>query len=234
MNLDKLDLQTERYIINRFISTYKKLILKEKWKAYPYDREYLISNFGRVKYKNKLLKITLDNNGYCRVRIKGIPYGALLHRIVAITWLSNKNNYSEVNHKDGNKQNNKFYNLEWCTRQYNIKHAFKLGLNKTSDLCKEKARNRMIEHNKNRNTYKYYEEHKNESLHKAFPPVYQFDLDGKFIAKYRTTGEVHRQIGLNGSAISKCCTHRLKTSQGYIWRYESEVVKENGTYRFTN
>lgn len=53
----------------------------------------------------------------------------LVHRLVAITHLPNPNNLPEVNHKDGNKLNNKVSNLEWVTRNQNIQHSFDTGLN---------------------------------------------------------------------------------------------------------
>lgn len=52
-----------------------------------------------------------------------------IHRLMAITFLPNPDNLSEVNHIDGNKKNNKLSNLEWISKSDNIKHAFSLGLN---------------------------------------------------------------------------------------------------------
>lgn len=47
----------------------------------------------------------------------------LVHRIIAKTFIQNPNNYPIVNHKDGNGSNNCVDNLEWCNKEYNIKHA---------------------------------------------------------------------------------------------------------------
>lgn len=54
-----------------------------------------------------------------------------VHRLVAIQFLKNPRNLPEVNHKDGNRFNNSIYNLEWCTREYNQRHAVENKLYKT-------------------------------------------------------------------------------------------------------
>lgn len=60
----------------------------------------------------------------------GIPRTFRVPRLIAMAWIPNPkpNGYDQVNHKDGNKQNNKVSNLEWCNLSENIKHAYKHGL----------------------------------------------------------------------------------------------------------
>ena len=50
------------------------------------------------------------------------------HRLVAKHFILNDKLLKEVNHIDGNKQNNNYSNLEWCTTQENTKHAINNGL----------------------------------------------------------------------------------------------------------
>ena len=74
---------------------------------------------------------TTKKTGYvelCMVDENGKPKYRLLHRIIADAFVENEGNKPEVNHKDGNKQNNKASNLEWVTRAENLQHAFDTGL----------------------------------------------------------------------------------------------------------
>ena len=89
-----------------------------------------VSNFGEVKSHGKIIKGEITSGGYCRVHIShnGVEYKFLVHRLVAEAFIPNPKRLPEVNHKDGNKQNNSVDNLEWCTRSQNTSHAFKTGL----------------------------------------------------------------------------------------------------------
>ena len=69
--------------------------------------------------KKKYLRITLQENK------KPISYP--LHRFIAETFLPNPDNLQEINHIDGNPANNRVDNLEWCSRQHNMKHASTIG-----------------------------------------------------------------------------------------------------------
>ena len=89
-----------------------------------------VSNFGEVKSHGKIIKGEITSGGYCRVHIshKGVQYKFLVHRLVAEAFILNPKRLPEVNHIDGNRQNNSVDNLEWCTRSQNTSHAFKTGL----------------------------------------------------------------------------------------------------------
>lgn len=88
---------------------------------------YSISEAGVVlnTRTNQILKTDLNSAGYQRVTlcVDGVVKRITIHRLVALTYLG----YSElvVNHKDGNKLNNHYLNLEWVTQSENRKHAFK-------------------------------------------------------------------------------------------------------------
>lgn len=95
----------------------------EKWKTIPNYPNYKVSNEGNVLNikKNKLMSATLNKKGYLVVKlsINNKAKQFKIHRLVAQLFVNNFNNYDCVNHKDENKQNNHYLNLEWCNHQYN-------------------------------------------------------------------------------------------------------------------
>lgn len=68
--------------------------------------------------------------GYDTVALmkSGVQVGRSVHRLVAEHFLDRVDEKNEVNHKDGNKLNNKADNLEWVSRKENMRHSVKTGL----------------------------------------------------------------------------------------------------------
>lgn len=96
-------------------------IIKE-YDKYEANEEGLIRN----KRTKRILRPETCKGGYLRVRLyknEKFAKHELVHRIVANTFLENKNNLPEVNHKDNNPKNNNVSNLEFCTAQYNSRYS---------------------------------------------------------------------------------------------------------------
>lgn len=120
--------------------------LKKEWKEIKgYEGKYIISNYGEIislpRYKQnknklqyvkprKICKYVNKNNGYVYVQLWNNSHykNIRLHRLVAENFIKNKENKNQINHIDGDKENNRIDNLEWCTCKENIKHAYKTGL----------------------------------------------------------------------------------------------------------
>lgn len=175
--------------------------MEEFWKDIEgYEGLYQVSNFGRVKslerlvksnnnnyriVKEKILKQNQDKDGYRIISLnknnKGKSYR--LHRLVAEAFIPNPNNYLVVNHKDENKENNYVDNLEWCTIHYNNIYGHRI----------EKAK-------------------KNKNI-----PLKQCDLFGNIVNIWNSATEVCNVLGYDISSIRKCCNKKRLTAYGFKW-----------------
>ena len=96
------------------------------------DRYIFLSNGTRRFLSGKELRPKINNDGYltvCLYNSDGKKY-FYVHRLVACAFIPNPFNLSEVNHLNGNKQDNSACNLQWVSHAENILHAYNTGLNK--------------------------------------------------------------------------------------------------------
>jgi hypothetical protein len=102
------------------------------YKMLDYIDNYLIRSDGIVvnKKTNKVLVGRIEHTGYIRVNLSfnKTKKRFLVHRLVAFVHIKNTCNLKYVNHKDGNKLNNRVENLEWISFLDNMKHSVKNGL----------------------------------------------------------------------------------------------------------
>ena len=142
--------------------------MKEIWRDIKdFEGRYQVSDNGRVrsfismrngkttkKAYEHILKPSLSR-GYhrvCLVDERGKRYMLSVHRLVASAFIGDCSEL-EINHKDGNKANNRVENLEICDQSYNTIHAYRLGLMKpcNNGLWKSII---LIKDNKEVGTYK--------------------------------------------------------------------------------
>ena len=121
--------------------------INEIWKPCTVNPVYMVSNYGRVKTidhkiwckvnngyslrKGHLCKLSNNNSKHywrVNIQINNKQKVFAVHRLVALAFIPNPNNLSQINHIDGNKNNNCVSNLEWCDNSYNQKHAMEHGL----------------------------------------------------------------------------------------------------------
>lgn len=114
-------------------------LIKEVWKPIEnFEELYEVSNHGRIRSlrRNIIMQTRNRSDGYvsCTLSNCGKVKSKLIHRLVAETFIPNHENKPEVNHIDGNKQNNCARNLQWVTASENQRHSIKIGLRKGSRL----------------------------------------------------------------------------------------------------
>ena len=103
----------------------------EKWKQIVGYNDYYVSNYGRVKSTKRKNAIILngrdDGKGYLKVALydsDGKAKELRISRLVAEHFINNKYNKEQVNHINGDKQDNRVCNLEWVTNLENTRHSF--------------------------------------------------------------------------------------------------------------
>ena len=184
----------------------------EEWRDIPgYEGFYQVSNLGRVKRikaghgtkSGTVLKTVTDSNGYILV---GLCKNAkqqlyLAHRLVAQAFIPNSKNKPEIDHIDGNRQNNYVNNLRWVTHKENINNPYTIKKIGRAHIGKYGI------------------------LHPKTKPIVCIDTGRLFSGIYEAT----RELKINKSSISSALTGRYKTAGGYRWRYamseEFEQIK---------
>jgi len=175
---------------------------------------YKVSSHGRLmSLKRKpfgmVLKNTNKKGGYFSIVLqkkgKENRY-CRMHVLVAEAFIENIDKKSCVNHKDGNKQNNYFGNLEWCTSKENNAHAIESGLANYEEM---NLYNRFIKPN----------------------PVAQFSLSGNLIGIFPNCVEAGKSSGVCARNIHQVATKTeykpgltRKQAGGYIWEFSNDRI----------
>lgn len=142
--------------------------------------------------------------GYLRIEL-GRCKKELVHRLVAKAFCDIPERHAgksfeelTVNHKDENKGNNYFENLEWVDHLEN--YYYGTGVQR----CAQANTN-----------------HPNKSY-----PVAQYTLSGKFVAVYPSIKEVERTTGINNRRVGEACRGLRKEVAGYVWKHISREEYE--------
>ena len=189
----------------------------ETWKDIPgFEGLYQVSDKGRIKSYKKdpdglLLKLTNRRGDYFRIVLQGKGKqmkSKSLHRLVAEAFIPNPDNLPQVNHKDGNKQNNRVENLEWCTAAENVRHSLAMHPDQVAAMC-------------------YYNQRERPD------PILQMTTTGDVIAWFDNGADAARATGVCQRNIMQVANrtpfkpgHPRKTAGGYVWRFAREVMQK--------
>lgn len=171
--------------------------------VYSHYKRYNHENIIQLQPSRKL-KLAITEKGYLKVKLKEKSF--FVHRLVAMAFINNKYNKPQVNHIDGNKQNNNVNNLEWVTNSENHKHKCENGLNVSLS---------GDNHYTHKRNYKDGEHH---SCHW----VGQYTLDGKLIKIFKSVKTAGKEIGRHYTTIIKAIDQENKTAGGYKWKTYKE------------
>lgn len=159
----------------------------------------IYKDYGNNKFYHKA-QWTTWGYWYCGITYPEGQKQRRVHILVAEAYVPNPNNYPIVMHKDDDKQNKHYTNLEWGTISQNTKDAYRKGWANNNSSWED-----------------------SQSIH-----VCNFDLQGNLLNKYGSVGEASRELGVTKTTILNQCNHNLKTKPrcGYYFRYLSEYEKE--------
>lgn len=179
--------------------------MEEIWKDIKgYEGLYQVSNLGRVKSlnynktgKEKILRPVSTPDGYLKVNLYSSKCCTKrIHRLVAETFIEIPE--LEVNHLNGNKEDNSIENLEWCTHPENERYSWKV-LGKRIN-----SRSKRDKNNKGKGTAK---------------AVIQYDLNDNYMKRWESASEAGRVLNIRSNKISACCREKRNKTGGYKWRF---------------
>lgn len=158
-------------------------------KTYP---DYKVSNWGRLynKKTNRYLSGRPNTNGYWQVRLRNKDgyKDVLIHRLVGEYFVPNLGGYTQIDHINEDKSNNRWSNLRWVTPKENINYG---SHNQRAAETYKRNRNYII---------------------------CQYDLDGNLIAEYNNISEAARAVGGRTDSIRWALDGKLKTTYGFVWK----------------
>ena len=147
---------------------------------------------------NRYLRQNEIKSGYLQVKLyydRNKSTSRLVHRLVAEAFIPNPNKKPQVNHKDGDKMNNKIANLEWATNSENQLHAFSTGLSEPAMKGKFGGK------------------------HHNAKKICKYSKEGALLTIYDGIREASRIEHIADSSIIAVANGRRKTAGGFVWKY---------------
>ena len=190
---------------------------QEIWKDIAwYNWLYQVSNLGRIfsqkrrNTKGGILRPWSNPQGYeiASIYKDGKQCYHTVHRLVALAFIPQIEWKDQVNHKNGDKKDNRVENLEWCTQWENIKHSYDIWLRKVT-----------------KNFYFYTNPPFKWILWEKHPKaikIVQYDMNRKKIQEWGSIIDAANSLWLHRTNLVKACKRKLKSSWWFIWRYKDD------------
>ena len=210
---------------------------KEIWKnIVGYEDSYEISNFGRIRSKERIIiskdgrKRFLPENilnigerkhlykNVCLYK-NGLGERFSIHRLVATHFIPNPKNLPYIDHIDGNPSNNHVSNLRWVTQKENMNNP----------VTKKKCSERVYTDDRN---VKILETRRKNGLINKEKEVHQFSLTGEYLQSFKSISEACRITGINNSSIANVCRRGRggKSAGGFLWSFSKDTTPKYDPY----
>lgn len=181
----------------------------EIWKSIDDFPSFMVSNLGRVKRvktqtgnpTDKLMSGSQPSGKMPYVKVSLNRQFVFVHRLVAKAFIPNENNLPQVNHKDGDKTNNRADNLEWVTASQHGLHAYNvIGITPNTLGRFGKDANR-------------------------FRPIRAISISNGSVREFDTLTSAARELGIDTGSICRCAKGEYKMTHGYIFQYIEIIDK---------
>lgn len=166
---------------------------------------------------------TYKTNGYVYASGVGLSGYTRVHRLVALAFIPNPNNFPQVNHKDENPLNNNVENLEWCTNEYNQNyghHTEAAQLTHLDNFIKGKKHNKTLTGKESEQSKKGWETRRKNAkpiVRHNWHNIQQIDKNGVVVAVYDSLKDALKS-GYPYRYIRNCCLGTQKVFHEYIFK----------------
>lgn len=217
---------------------------QEIWQPLKAFDNYFISNFGNIKTINGEIINSYSKQNSSQLLVKlvnnGHEHSYKIDELVALAFIPNADTFKGIEHINGRPFDNRVINLEEDVNARNNWHNSSISKGLLGHSVSEDTRGKI---SKSRLGMKFSDDTKrkqslahqglkqskstvNKRISKTSKPVVQLSLDDQYIKTWKSAKYAAINLGLDGSAITKCCKGKLKKHKGFHWEYLKDYKNE--------